>query len=248
MHALLSIFALLVFASGVAVYRGAWLCLRHPDRAGRWAEQWTGLAALAFLAATTAPIMVWVRGDGSDFGTGVLRSLFYAVCVMLYIPFLAFHAGELLTKMLRPESQPPPEPEDPFERAVAAEDRGDVRGAVERYWQLLDDEPGHVEGRSRLARLLARTRHLAEAVDMLQEGLALEELSSVEKADWKALLRDLRDGKLVEPPPERSETEGPYIHKGTFSTRKARIGPRASANEEGGKDEPEDEDEPPIEI
>lgn len=239
MRILLGIVAAFVFASGVVALRAAWLCHLRPDRGGWWLDPRAGLVAFVFLATMTGPLMTWVRrGELLSQGAAYYRFAVYAASVFLYIPFLTYHAGRFLSSMLSEPPQPPPEPEDPLERAKAAEAGGDVRAAIERYSKLLEDEPTHVEVRTRFAQLLARTRRFSQAVELIEEGLALGELSSVEKAEWRALLSEWEEGKLGEAPPEGADLKELAIYKITTA--------RVEAHEEGKKDKPKDER--PIEL
>ena len=225
---------LLAFAGGVAAVRAAWLCRTDPERAGMWGSPWAAAGVLTFLVTAAGPLMLWMEaGARTGFGSGMAR---FAVCVvifMLYLPYLTFHAGSLLAAILRPEAQPEPEPADPLERAMASEESGDVRSAVERYSMLLEEEPTHVEARTRLAGLLAKTRRFEQGKEVIRQGLALEELSSTEKAEWKSLLHRLEEGDLGEKAPEDADFE----HRALGGVTTARI----EAHEEAKKEPPEDE-------
>ncbi len=239
MRILLGIVAAFVFATGLVATRAAWLCHFRQHRAGWWLDLRAGLAAVVFLATMTGPLMIWVqRGELLSRVTPFYRFGVYLAIIALYLPFLTYHVGAFLTSILRDPPQPPPEPADPLERAKAAEARGDVRAAIERYSKLLEDEPTHVEVRTRFARLLARTRRFLWAIELVEQGLALEELSSVEKAEWKALLSEWEEGKLGEAPPEGGDLKELAIYKITTA--------RVEAHEEGKKEKPKDER--PIEL
>ena len=239
MRILLGIVAAFVFASGFVALRAAWRCHLQPDRGGWWLDPRAGLAAFVFLATMTGPLMIWARrGFSMGQATAYYRFGVYLAIIGLYLPFLTYHAGMLLSSILRDPPQPPPEPAGPLERAKAAEARGDVRAAIERYSKLLEDEPTHVEVRTRFARLLAHTRRFSWAIELVEQGLALEELSSVEKAEWKALLGEWEEGKLGEAPPEGGDLKELAIYKITTV--------RVEAHEEGKKEKPKDER--PIEL
>ncbi len=202
MRVVLGVAAALVFAVGLVAYRAAWLCYRDPDRAGFWLDPRAGLILFAFLAGMAAPLVTWLeRGIGLGGWAFAWRCAVFILILVLYLPLLTHYAGRALARILNPLSQPPPEPADPFERARAAEERGDVRTAIERYSTLLDARPTHVEARTRFAQLLARTRRLAWGKDIIGRGLALEGVPGAEKAKWKVLLRDWEEGRLGETPP-----------------------------------------------
>ena len=231
--------AFLAFVGGLATFRGAWLCRTAPERAGRWGSPWAGVAVITFLITAAGPFMLWVEaGARTAFWIGMVR---FASCLVIYglhLSYVAFHAGSLLTALVRPESQPEPEPADPLERAMASEEDGDVRAAVERYSMLLEEEPTHVEARTRLAGLLAKTRRFEQGKEVIRQGLALEELSSAEKAEWKSLLHRLEEGDLGEHAPEDADFE----HRALGGVTTTRI----ETHEEAKKDPPEDER--PIEL
>jgi succinate dehydrogenase hydrophobic anchor subunit len=239
MRVLYSAVVLVAFVGGVAALRAGWLCRTDPERAGRWANPWAPAAVLVFLMTAVGPFMLWVE-DGARTGVGMWLTRF-ATCLVifaLYLPYLTFHAGSLLAALLRPEPQPEPESVDPFERARASEEGGDVRAAVERYQKLLEEEPAHVEARTRLAQLMAKTRRFEQGKEILRQGLALEEVASAEKAEWKSLLRRLEEGDLGEQAPE----DAGFGHLALGGVTATRI----KAHEESKKDPPEDER--PIEL
>jgi hypothetical protein len=186
--------AALLVAAGLVAFRAAWLCYRSPERAGWWTDPRSALVLLVFLATMTGPMMIWIeRGAIEGWGNAAYRAAAYVVGVLLCIPFMAYHAGALVERAFTAESQPPPEPEDPFERARASEERGDVRGAIERYSFLLDEEPSHAEARMRLAELLARTRRAHQAAALVEQGLEVEGTPPAASAELKAMLLKLQE-------------------------------------------------------
>jgi hypothetical protein len=194
--ALVSPLPILVIAVGIAAFRAGWRCLLRPEKAGLASHPAAGAGALAFIVAMGWPLARWAWGavQGSSVtGPGNVLIVIPALVLMvgLYAPLLAYHAGELLGRGFSTVSQPPADPEDPLERAVAAESRGDVPCAIERYLWLLEREPLHLEARTRLVLLLAATRRLKRALEVLDAGLGLDAASDEARSEWRALKEEL---------------------------------------------------------
>lgn len=242
MGALIAVAPYALFVVGVLAFRGGWLCRYRPERAGFWAHPAAALAVLTFMAAMIAPLSRWVArrsAAGGVYGAGgvILTVFFIALLALLYGRLLGYHAGVILSGMFSTVSEPPPDPEDPFERAKAAEDRGDVRGAIERYSWLLERRPAHAGARTRLAELLARTRRLGRASALLDEGIALLEAPEEARAHWRLLKEKWARGEIG----EESGTGGAFRHAAFGDVTTARLeAHRMEERHEGG--------EPPAEV
>jgi len=165
--------------------------------AGVWLEPRAGLAALVVVLTASGALLPWVaRGAQASLTAVALRGGIWVFGVLLHLPFLTWHAGSVFASALNPEGFVPAEPEDPFERARAAERRGDVSGAVERYRALLRERPLHVEARLALAELLAGTRRRAQAIEVVEEGIRLARgaASRELEARLEEALAKFRDG------------------------------------------------------
>jgi hypothetical protein len=190
----LGIAALLLLFAGGLVALWAWgRCEGEAGRGGVWLHPAAGGAAFAFYIGVA--YLAALKADA------IVAIFFVWGIGWFYAPFFAYHVTHVLANVFATESQPPPEPEDPLERAKASEERGDVRGAIERYSWLLEREPMHVEARTRLAHLLARSRRLERAFDILREGVALEGVSEEARDEWRTLAEKWRRGEIVEDSP-----------------------------------------------
>ena len=179
-----------LLAGGFVVFFAGRRCWLASERAGFWMSPWSLVAVLSLLIPG---FVAAVSESGNPF-VGVVLAVPMG---FLLAPLIAYHVSALVTRAVLPEEQPPPEPEDPFERAKAAEDRGDNTVAVERYLWLLDREPAHIEARVRLARLFAETGRIEQALEALDKGLALKDMPSAEKAEWRALRREFAERHVV---------------------------------------------------
>jgi hypothetical protein len=196
----LSLIAMLaLLGGGFVAYFGGWRCRFDNDRAGAFDRPVAGAAALVWLLVWAALVFL-SSGDHpySAFGKVVI----VIPIAFLYAPFLAFHAAEALRRAFSTESALPPDPEDPFERAKAAEERGDSQAAVERYAWLLEREPAHFDARIRLAELLARAGKLQRAKDVLEEGIALPDAEGWMRFKWQELRLLIEEGSFGEGKPE----------------------------------------------
>jgi hypothetical protein len=185
----------ILFAVGWVAFFGGWRCYSDPDSAGVFAHPAAALVAFAFLAGMVALI---VLGSGSRLSGVIAAGLF----LPLYGPLLWYHLTRALTGTVSALSQPAPEPADPFERARAAEERGDTEIAVERYLWLLEREPSHEAARKGLAELLARMGRAEWSKDVIEKGMSLAEAGPEARAGWHALRLKWQEGKALEAPPD----------------------------------------------
>lgn len=175
--------AVAFIVSGIITYRGAWLCHAHPERAGFWMDRRTGLAAFVYILTVSGPLFYWLAQGGLE--ELALRGAIYVLGLLLHQPLVVWHSSSLIADMLNPAGTAPDEPEDPLERAKAAEEQGDVPAAIERYRVILKKEPFRLEARLALAELFARTMRRAQAEEVLLDGLRLlgDEDASREKLE-----------------------------------------------------------------
>lgn len=184
----------MIIIYGAVALVGGLRCYFDTEYAGVFRHPAAGMVAMMFPAA----MMAFVAAIGGD----VAGTIFPLVLATgMSIPLLAYHLVNALSRMLSPVSQPAPEPEDPFERAKAAEDRGDTVIAVERYMRLLEGEPSHEEARTRLMEILARTGRVEWSRDVIERGLALPEVGPAARAEWRALILKWKEGKGGDVPP-----------------------------------------------
>jgi len=120
------------------------------------------------------------------------------------------------------------------ERAKAAEERGDSQSAIERYEWLLKKKPEHVDARTRLAELLARTGKFHRATQVLDDGLGLPGVEGRMLAKWRELKERIEDGTFGD---ARPEGERPTF-KALADVRHARLeelrkDPAAGRDDEG---------------
>jgi tetratricopeptide (TPR) repeat protein len=230
----LSLIAMLaLLGGGFVAYFGGWRCRFDLDRAGAFDRPVAGAAALVWL-------LVWgalVFASSADHGLAAFGKVVIVVPIaLLYAPFLAFHAAESLRRAFSTESALPPDPEDPFERAKAAEDRGDTRAAVERYEWLLEREPAHFDARTRLADLLARTGRLERAREVLDKGIALDDAEGWMRFKWRELRTRIEERVLGE---EKSE-DGLPTFRALGDVRAARLEAWEERPRSGDEDGPLD--------
>jgi hypothetical protein len=200
--------AIVLAAVGLAALRGGLRCHYAPEKAGIWLNPWSAVAAITLIAACIVPYSAWLGPRMVDVGTALVYMFGTVAVAALYGPLVAYHAGELLARGVSPEPGGADEPEDPFARARAAEERRETGVAVERYAYLLEREPRHVEARVRLARLLAETGRANRALEALEAGLALEGLAHSEKAPLRRLKEEVESSDLV----DRAKLSGVPAH------------------------------------
>ncbi len=238
-----SVLALMV-GGGVAYY-GGWRCRFDNDRAGAFGHPAAGIVALVYYLGFTSLAVTSGVDPFTMIGIVVVLGLLYA-------PLLAYHAAEALQSTFSTASAPPPDPEDPFERAKAAEERGDSRSAVERYEWVLENEPIHFDARARLADLLARAGRLERAKEVLDKGLALPNAEGWMRFKWRELRQRIEERVLGE---EKSEGDRPTF-KALGEVRATRLkawesrptsdgdGGNSGGNDDGPLDASSLEDEP----
>ena len=203
----------ILLATGVAAFVGGLRCFADRERAGVFAHPVAGIIAATFLLGMGVPIGLWfasnpdrMGGQGvltlGSFGNVLIGLMVTVGLFVLFAPLLAYHLGRALGRSFATESTPPPDPEDPFERAKAAEERGDSQAAVERYEWLLKREPAHFEARTRLADLLARTGKLHRSRHVLDDGLGLPDVDDRMRSEWRRLKGRIADGSFGVATPE----------------------------------------------
>jgi hypothetical protein len=244
----------ILVAAGLVALVGGHRCYADPDRAGVFAHPAAAVIAVTFLLGMGTPIGLWfASGPGRDRGWGsagylIVGLSFVAGIMMMFAPLLAYHLTRVLGKTLVSESQPPPDPEDPFERAKAAEERGDSRSAIERYAWVLENEPSHFDARARLADLLARTGRSERAKGVLDEGIALTDAEGWMRSKWRELRQRIEERSLGE---EEAEGDRPTF-KALGDVRPARLkawetrptSGKDNADDDGPLDASSLEDEP----
>lgn len=245
MQTLISFVPYVVVIVGIVAYVGGRRCRFDPERAGIFAHPLAGVAAVAFLLAMLSPIGLWFAGGptgkagGAGLAGGAGYLIVYLFCLVgalfLYAPLLAYHATQLLAAIFSTTSQPEPEPEDPVERAKAAEEKGRTVTAIERYEWTLKEEPDNVEARTRLAELLSRTGRIERARKVLDDGLALVDSRNPAGAEWRTLKRRWEEGDAGEAAPEGP----PPKHKAFGKVRTPRL-------EAHNKSSPQPEDDIPA--
>ena len=144
-------------------------------------------------------MMMWSH-NGAEFGiVCVLQRLgLTIVALLLHFPFVSYHIANHFARRMSGELINDTDPDDEFSRALAVEKRGDARGAVERYSLIIKDDPLHTEARLRLANLLARSRRLEQAKDVIRTVMKTDELPDRDRAELAALLAKLESGNIVD--------------------------------------------------
>lgn len=232
---------LALLGGGFVAYLGGWRCRFNIDRAGVFSYPVAGVATVVWL-------LVWGAFAFASSGDHDFVAFGKVVIIIpigfLYAPLLAYHAGQAFAAVFSTESALPPDPEDPFERAKAAEERGDSRSAVERYEWILEREPAHFDARTRLAELLARTSRLRRARDVLDKGLALPDVEGWKRFKWRELGLRIEEGSFGDAKPEG---ERPTF-KALGDVSPARLEAWEGRPRSGGNDSNDDNGDGPLDA
>jgi hypothetical protein len=179
----------ILLALGGASYYAAWMLHRHPGRAGWWLSPLVGHVYTLVILGSVGFLLAWIHDAGQDDIRAVLaRAGVSLLCLMLQLPFVNYHVGDFVSRRLTGQALADNEPTDSFQRAQLAEQRGDARGAIEQYSLIIKHDPLHTRARICLAEVLAGSRRMAQAQEIVRCALKFDDLPDADRGELTALL------------------------------------------------------------
>lgn len=152
-------------------------------------------AGLVVLIIILVSIVAWVINilDALE-RLGLIFAMFMSAgFIMLQAPLIAHHIMRPFFSDSGMGRELKDDPTDPMGFAQAAEDRGEISSAIERYRRILKDTPHFTEARIRAAILMAKGAKHNAAISLIEEGLSLEELNEQDSITLSSLLKDITD-------------------------------------------------------